>query len=371
MFRIYKILPHQVGLHFRDDQFVGIRRAGRHFIFAPFHKERIDVVSTRDVLLEHELAGEIVRADCENGVLDGLATAMDLNDRQRALIWVDGRFFQVLGAGSHVLWTDKRRVRIDVIEIEVPRFEHEDLEIITRHASALEFVEVCDIRREHVGVYFCNGRYIDTLESGRYAFWKKTANTRVIEIDMREQMLDVAGQDVMTADHVTLRLNAAVAFKIVDARVRIAATEDLIAPLYREVQLALRDVIGSQTLDQLLSGKEQAASESQIRLEQRAAEFGLKIVSVGIRDIVLPGEMKDLLNQVTAAKKAAEANLISRREETAAIRSQANTAKLLDASPTLMRLRELEVLEKVADSSNLQVLLNDGSSLSDRVTKLI
>jgi len=133
----------------------------------------------------------------------------------------------------------------------------------------------------------------------------------------------------------------------------------------------LRDVIGGQTLDQLLGSKEHVAAEAQSRLEQRAAEFGLTIVTVGVRDVVLPGEMKDLLNQVTAAKKAAEANLISRREETAAIRSQANTAKLLDASPTLMRMRELEVLEKVAGSSNLQVLLNDGSSLSDRVTKLI
>ena len=90
-----------------------------------------------------------------------------------------------------------------------------------------------------------------------------------------------------------------------------------------------------------------------------------------MRDVILPGEMKELLNQVTSAKKAAEANLISRREETAAIRSQANTAKLLDASPTLMRLRELEVLEKVAESSNLQVLLGDTGSLSDRVAKLI
>lgn len=371
MFHIYKILPHQIGLHFSNDQFIGIRSPGRHFIFAPLRNERIEIVSTRDIVLEHRLITDIVRADREKGLLKGLATSMDLTDRQRALIWVDGRFFKVIGSGAHVLWTEARRVRIDVIDIETPRFEHEDLEIITRHPSAAEFVEVCDVQREHVGVYFRNGRYIETLEAGRYAFWKKTANTRVIEIDMREKMLDVAGQDVMTADHVTLRLNAVVTFKVVDARVRVGATEDLASALYREAQLVLRDVIGGQTLDMLLSSKEQVAAEALGRLEQRASEFGLAMVSFGIRDVVLPGEMKDLLNQVTAAKKAAEANLISRREETAAIRSQANTAKLLDASPTLMRLRELEVLEKIASSSNLQVLLSDGSSLSDRVTKLI
>ena len=71
---------------------------------------------------------------------------------------------------------------------------------------------------------------------------------------------------------------------------------------------------------------------------------------MGIRDVILPGDMKELLNKVTEAKNAAEANLIARREETAAMRSQANTAKLLEDNPTLMRLRELEVLERVAAS---------------------
>ena len=226
-------------------------------------------------------------------------------------------------------------------------------------------------QRDHAGVYFRNGRFVEVLEAGRYAFWKNTCSTRVVEVDLREKMLDVAGQDVMTADHVTLRLNAVVAYKAVDPRRLVGSTESLDPALYREVQLVLRDVIGGKTLDELLSSKEQLAGEAQSRLADRAAEFGLTIVSVGLRDVILPGEMKELLNQVTSAKKAAEANLISRREETAAIRSQANTAKLLDASPTLMRLRELEVLEKVAESSNLQVLLGDTGSLSDRVAKLI
>ena len=98
--------------------------------------------------------------------------------------------------------------------------------------------------------------------------------------------------------------------------------------------------------------------------------IGLKVVSVGVRDVILPGDMKDLMNKVTKAKKAAEANLIARREETAAMRSQANTAKLLDASPTLMRLRELEVLEKVAGSGKLNVVLGE-KGLAERVVNLL
>jgi regulator of protease activity HflC (stomatin/prohibitin superfamily) len=90
----------------------------------------------------------------------------------------------------------------------------------------------------------------------------------------------------------------------------------------------------------------------------------------GIRDVLLPGEMKTLLNRVTEAKKSAEANLIVRREETAAMRSQANTAKLLEGNPTLMRLRELEILEKVAASSKLNVVLGE-KGLAERVVNLL
>ena len=94
------------------------------------------------------------------------------------------------------------------------------------------------------------------------------------------------------------------------------------------------------------------ATEIEESVRRRAGELGLEIASVGIRDMILPGEMKDLMNKVTEAKKAAEANLIARREETAAMRSQANTAKLLADNPTLMRLRELEVLEKIAAAAS-------------------
>jgi len=211
MIRIYKVLPHQIGLHFRDDKLVGIRRAGRHFIFAPFRQERIDVVSTREVILQHRLVSEIARADTEQNVLNELATLLDLTDRQRALVWVDGRFFQILGAGAHILWKADRRVRIEVIDIEQPRFEHEDLEIITRSANAADFLEVCDVARDHAGVYFHNGRYVETVDAGRYAFWKKIARTHVVQIDMKEQMLDVAGQDVMCRSRACCRGSRGVA----------------------------------------------------------------------------------------------------------------------------------------------------------------
>ena len=125
-----------------------------------------------------------------------------------------------------------------------------------------------------------------------------------------------------------------------------------------------------EAVDQLLADKDAVANELKERLRRRSAALGWEVLSAGIRDVILPGEMKELLNKVTEAKKAAEANLIARREETAAMRSQANTAKLLQDNPTLMRLRELEALERVAASAKLSVVLGD-KGLTERVVNVL
>jgi regulator of protease activity HflC (stomatin/prohibitin superfamily) len=258
-----------------------------------------------------------------------------------------------------------------VVDARSIRFEHKELPaIITRGVEVARALDVCQVEPGHAGVLLVDGRYVETLPPGRYALWKNVAAVKVVSLDLRETVLDVSGQEIMTADKVTLRINAGVTYRIVDPARAVCATDDARQALYREVQHALRAAIGARELDALLAGKDETAREVEQGLRSRAAELGLALASVGIRDIVLPGDMRELMNKVTEAKKAAEANLIVRREETAAIRSQVNTAKLLVENPTLMRLRELEVLEKIASSSQLKIVLGE-KGLAERVTNLL
>jgi len=219
-------------------------------------------------------------------------------------------------------------------------------------------------------VLFLDGAHAGTLTPGRYAFWKNVVQIKLIPVDLRETMLDVAGQEIMTADKVTLRMNAVVTYRVADARQAVSVVDDVRQSLYREAQLALRAVIGARELDLFLTDKDAVARELEEIVRRRVTALGLEVISVGIRDVILPGEMKDLMNKVTEAKKAAEANLIVRREETAAMRSQVNTAKLLEGNPTLMRLRELEVLEKVASTAKLNVVLGE-KGLAERIVNLL
>jgi regulator of protease activity HflC (stomatin/prohibitin superfamily) len=261
-------------------------------------------------------------------------------------------------------------VRVEVVDARNVRFEHDELKAIVRSPLTALILDLVTVEREHSGVLFVDGRYVDTLAPGLYAFWKGQADARVVEVDLRETTTDVGGQDIMTADKVTLRVNAVVTWKVVDARKAVTQTDDVRQALYRETQLVLRAAVGTRELDVFLADKDALSQDIEDNVRRRADVLGLEVASVGIRDVILPGDMKDLMNKVTEAKKAAEANLIFRREETAAMRSQANTARLLADNPALMRLRELEVLEKVTTAGQLNVILGE-KGLTDKVVNLL
>ncbi len=259
---------------------------------------------------------------------------------------------------------------MEIVDARKVRFQHGDFKMIVRSPHAAQVLDICTVERNSVGVSFQDGEYVETLPPGEYAYWRNVAVSKLVEVDLREQTIDITGQDIMTADKVTLRMNAVVTYRIVDARQAVTVSDGAVQSLYREAQLALRAVVGTRDLDTFLTEKDAVTTAFEEAVRRRASDLGLAIVSVGVRDIILPGEMKDLMNKVTEAKKAAEANLIVRREETAAMRSQANTAKVLADNPTLMRLRELEVLEKVATSGKLSVVLGE-KGLADRVVNLL
>ena len=360
------IRAYERGVLFHNGAPVQALGPGDHWRVNVLRRKRIAVFDAREVLLQHADLEQIARS----GLLAAETIALSLQHHERALVWVDGRFHQILPPGVHVLWKTYHDVQIERADVGQAAFAHAKLDAILAWPQAGRFLAVHEVAQEHKGLLFLDGVLERLLEPGRHLFWKTARRLRVETIGLREEMLDVAGQEIMTADRVTLRLNMIVTFKVTDPVRAVSAVTDYKQTLYREAQLALRAVVGGRELDALLADKNAVAGELEAGVRQRAEAIGLRLVSLGIRDVILPGEMKELLNKVTEARKAAEANLITRREETASMRMQANTAKILEGNPVLMRLRELEVLEKVADKSKLNVVLGE-KGLAERVVNLI
>ncbi|MEM9161076.1 MAG: slipin family protein [Verrucomicrobiota bacterium] len=356
----------EIGLVFKNGRFVKAVEEGAHWFFSR-GSLRVEVEDQRGPWIRSASIDQIR----ESELVNAKAEFVDLKDGQRALIWIDGRLDAILGPGLYGLWNQRRKVEVELTDASSElKLVRKDLLNVLKNAASSRFLDVTEIPEGKVGVLFVDGAFSELLPSGKHAFWKDVAKIKIHIVDQREQVLDVLGQDIMTNDKVTLRLNAILAYRIVDARKSIESTQDAGQALYRETQLALRSEVGSRNLDTLLSDKEGLAPEAKQYVAKLAEGFGIEVVSLGVRDIILPGDMKDLMNKVIEAQKASEANVIKRREETAAMRSQLNTAKLMESNPVLMRLRELEVLESVSKTSNLSVVLGE-KGLAESVTKLI
>ncbi len=218
--------------------------------------------------------------------------------------------------------------------------------------SALNTVITSTVAERHLGFLEVDGQQADVLEAGIHAWWKFNRNLKIKQIDLRLQNMEVNGQEILTKDRVGLRINLSATWQVTDARKICEELADHSDFLYRELQLALRAVVSTQTLDELLADKNRLNRQIQDIVDSKVSEYGIQLKTVGARDIVLPGEMKTILAQVVEAEKRAEANLIKRREETQATRSLHNTAKVMEGNPTLLRLKELEVLEKITSQIN-------------------
>ena len=271
-----------------------------------------------------------------------------LAPRERGVLYRDGRPQAYLRPGTHRYWTVDPSVRLDVLSVEqpMPELSTELAAIVPRD----EYVDVL-VREYERGLEHVQGRLARTLGPGRYQLWSRPeARVDVQVIDLRAVQVPVAGQDLMTRDKVTLRLSLALEYVIEDPALAVRATANLKDAIYAMVQIAAREFVAGVTLDQLLEGRDAMTRFLEQHCAAQARKLGARIERVGVKDVILPGEMKTLLNRVIEAEKEAAANVILRREETAATRSLANTARVMAEQPVLLRLKELESLKEIAAS---------------------
>jgi regulator of protease activity HflC (stomatin/prohibitin superfamily) len=279
-----------------------------------------------------------------------------------ALLSVDGRPRAVLAPGRYFLFQVRAQATALVkstkdVTGDVPQH-------FWPFATPLVLVTGIVSSYERALVYV-DGKLHATLGSGPYSLYADGRTIQVVRVDARERELAIVGQDVMTKDHVTLRMNVVVKLAVVDAQKSVEKVQSLDGALYSEAQLVVRRFIASRTVDEVLAARGEAANTMRGELGERSAAWGVEIRALDLKDLILPGEMKVILNRVVEASKQAEANNILRREETAATRSLANTAKMLEQNPMLLRLKELESYKDLAreiDKVTLVVAPNDLAS---------
>jgi regulator of protease activity HflC (stomatin/prohibitin superfamily) len=296
-------------------------------------------------------------------LLEPFVQIVELGDREVGLVYKNERLTGVLAPGTRALyWRGPVRVRVEIRDIANEfALEAGTARVLARAKGASgvgDAISTVEIPDTSVGLLVVDGELRDVLKPGLSAFWKFQRNLRVELVELRLQTMEVAGQEILTRDKVSLRVNLTALWQVMDAVKARATVSNFVDYVYKELQFALREAVGMRTLDELLADKG-AIDREVASATAKLAACGLAVRSVGVKDIILPGEMKTILNQVVEAEKVAQANLIRRREETAATRSLLNTARLMEENPTLMRLKELEALERIAEKVD-KITVYDG-----------
>jgi len=346
------IADNERGLVFRDRQLTAVLTAGVNQFW--------DFGNRIQVRLFDITATEITQKDVKvllrnkESLCGEHYQVISTDENEVALIYVDGQFTDLIKPQSEKwFWNTATKMEVRRINVtEQIEVSAKDMRVLAKAAKASVLsrgLVIKEVTNQQVGLLFIDGQLVTTFKAGNYGFWNFTQSVALEVIETRVQNLEVAGQEILTKDKVSLRVNLSATFKVTNAVKAVTELSNYKEFLYNQLQLALRKAIGTKVLDTLLVDKEAIDAFVRDFVAKKVAEYGLKLIEVGVKDIILPGEMKTILNQVVEAEKAAKANIIKRREETAATRSLLNTAKLMDESTTLRRLKELETLEKIAD----------------------
>jgi regulator of protease activity HflC (stomatin/prohibitin superfamily) len=198
---------------------------------------------------------------------------------------------------------------------------------VCAHERALEYVD---------------GVCTRVLEPGRYAVPARATYHRV---DVRERIVTTAPQDVLTSDGVSVRVTAAVRWRVVDVRTFLEVVADPVATVYLAVQVALRDALVAVEVDTLVRDARRLAGDAITGAARAAgAAVGVEVVEVVVKDVILPHELRAAYAELVTTRTHGQAQLEAARAETAALRSLANGAKLLDDHPALARLRLVQAL---------------------------
>lgn len=298
-------------------------------------------------------------------------TVVRTSPDQIGVILRDDRIYGIQKPDAQsVVWTAAGPWRVALVDISKELAVAPDVMRRLERFGASDKVTRFLVEQDQVGLLFVDGAFQRQLGPGAHMFWSVGRQVRVRLVDTRRQSLDVTGQEILTKDRVSIRVNLAADYRVVDPVTAASAVKDFAEALHRSVQYALRTSLGAKTLDEILEHKVTVDSDAaaQVRAEMRV--LGVEVGEIALKDVTLPGEMREILNTVVQAEKQAQANVIRRREETAATRSLLNTAKVMAENPIMLRLKELEALEAIAAKVDSLVVHNGPKGLMSDIAKL-
>jgi regulator of protease activity HflC (stomatin/prohibitin superfamily) len=211
-----------------------------------------------------------------------------------------------------------------------------------------------DVSEGWAGLVYHHGLFVRRNNAGRHVIWGFGWTIKLI--DLRKSSLVVAGQEVLTADNVGLKLSLLVTCQVADPAKAAHETQNWVGDLYNAAQLAVRAVVGGVIVEALLNQKMEIGAQLLARVKADVEKIGVSVLAVEVKDVMFPPDLKRAFAEVLKAKQEGQAALERARGETAALRNLANAARVLEGNPALMNLRLMQSLSTAQSAGNTLVL---------------
>lgn len=351
------INENQKGFLFKNGKYIKLLGAGKYHLLGD---QEIEVSHLDQPIVCGMCALETLLAD---KAVAKCVTVAEVGDEELALHYVNGKFSSVLRHGRYAFWSVVDRHEFKIVDISTPEVDASVPAYIFPKIPQLYYTKVEVAEYQKARLYF-DQRLVRILDAGTYYFWRNATKVDVGFVDTRLTQMNITGQEILTADKVSLRINFVCSYRVTDYVRILTEIDDFQEQMRVAAQLALREFVGKHKLDEILETKEQMSEFVLAKLKAREKELFVEITDAGVKDIILPGEIREIMNTVLVAEKRAQANVIARREEVASTRSLLNTAKLMDENHTLYKLKELEYVERICENVGNISLSGSGNILS-------
>ena len=352
----------QTGIKFKNGRFDSVLASGKYTIFGNANVE----------ILDNESELKSAYANIEDLVarreIEAVVDKVFVGDTELALRFRNGNYVGVLEKGMHAFFKKGGRNDFRIVKVTTEEITDIPTYILDRISGTL--IQRISVPANYKGVLYVGGKFIRVLDSGNYYFWRTGEAVMVSLADTRILSMNIQGQEILTADKVPVRFNFVLDYRITDPAGMYENVTNLDTQMHQIAQMAIREIVGRQRLDSILEDKDEVTRYVFDRMKSKCSEFYVDILDAGVKDVILPGNIRDIMNTVLIAEKRAQANVITRREEVASTRSLLNTAKLMEENPTLYKLKELEYVERICENVG-NINLNGSGDILAQLTGML
>ena len=336
------INENQKGLWFKNGKLKKVLGAGKYRVGK---NSKIELVSLDDLLVSQNTNLKTLLAfeDVKNNV-----DVIQVKEGNAVLHYKNGIFENFLTEGEYAFWNVLGENTFMTVDLNDPKTDNVPVNVFSKiHPSYFEKIQVHFYEK---AVLYINNKVDSILEPGTYYFWKYNSKIEAKHADMRTLGFNISSQDLLTQDKVSVRISYIGNYRITDIVRFFSSVDDFEYYVHSCAQLALREYVSDKKLDEILESKDEMSRFVFEKMKENLKDISIEMISGAVRDIILPGEIRDIMNTVLVAEKKAQANVIARREEVASTRSLLNTAKLMDENKTLYKLKELEYIERIFEN---------------------